>query len=490
MNDNTPNNPLLNQQSKDSQFDLIKHEFAFENSVDDATIIAEDEQIRTQLSDTLERVENKFPVEAFPQAIQDIIAATNSKLNFPIDFIGASILFAISVAIGNTFRVELKNGFQKGVNIYLAIVGHAGTTKTHPLNFALKPVYTHDSKTIREYEKQMVNYEKYNSMSKKQRTEEGMDEIIKPICIKTLLSDYTPEALAETHKNNKRGLGVHVDELNGWIKNFDRYNNGSEQEFWNSVWSGMPINIDRKTGGSVHVSIPCISVAGTIQNGLLKELASNNRNNNGFMDRILFVFPNDVKKDYWSEDDIDITHIENWNNIINNILKLPFRLDEYDNPAPEILRFSPEAKTALYDWQKLNADLINEESDDRLRGIYNKLEDNVLRIALILEIMNRICDGKDIKSIGLESINGAIKLIEYFKYNAIKVHDYISNTNPLDRFPDHQQDLYDALPESFKTEEGLQLIKQFDVSERGFYRFLKNKELFKRIKKGEYQKCI
>src|SRR5690606_31378505 len=39
--------------------------------------------------------QNPFPVEVFPEPIQEIITATNESLNFPIDFIGASILYAV-----------------------------------------------------------------------------------------------------------------------------------------------------------------------------------------------------------------------------------------------------------------------------------------------------------------------------------------------------------------------------------------------------------
>src|SRR5205085_496280 len=42
----------------------------------------------------------KFPIEVFPNQIQEIIKDVNTALNFPVDFIGGSILFAASVAVG------------------------------------------------------------------------------------------------------------------------------------------------------------------------------------------------------------------------------------------------------------------------------------------------------------------------------------------------------------------------------------------------------
>jgi hypothetical protein len=65
---------------------------------------------------------NPFPVEVFPKAVQEIITATNRSLNYPTDFIGASMLYAVSVAVGNTYKIF--NGvFEQTAVLYLSIVG-------------------------------------------------------------------------------------------------------------------------------------------------------------------------------------------------------------------------------------------------------------------------------------------------------------------------------------------------------------------------------
>jgi hypothetical protein len=199
-------------------------------------IQAEAEKLIKQGNEAKARQTNTFPVEVFPLPVQQIITATNENLNFPIDFIGASFLYAVSVAVGNTHRVEVKKGWLESSVLYLAIVARAGTNKSHPLSFALQPIVDQDKRTYRQYEQHRQEYEKAVSLSKKEREQQAIDEPIKPVWQKFLLSDFTPEALAEVHKFNKRGIGVYVDELAGWFKNFNRYNKGSEMEFWLSVW--------------------------------------------------------------------------------------------------------------------------------------------------------------------------------------------------------------------------------------------------------------
>ena len=437
-----------------------------------------------------ERKTNRFPVEVFPLPVQQIITATNENLNFPIDFIGASLLYAVSVAIGNTHHVELKKGFRQSAVLYIAIVARAGTNKSHPLSFALQPIIEQDKQTYREYEQQKQEYDRAVSLSKEQRKGQAINEPKKPTWQKYLVSDYTPEALAEVHRFNKRGIGVYVDELAGWFKNFNRYNKGSEMEFWLSQWSGKPINIDRKTGEPVYIPLPFISVAGTIQNGILHELFKENRTENGFIDRILFVLPDSIQKEYWNEEDLPPAIYQNWQSIISSLLNLSISYDSTANPSPRVLKFTDEAKRELFQWQKANTDQCNEAETEKLSGIFSKMDMYVLRLALILEMLKYACYKDDKQAVSINAVQGAVKLVEYFKNSAVKVNSILSNASPFDRLPANKQNLYKALPAIFTTETGLQIANGFGIPERTFKYFLNEKELFEHISRGEYEKLI
>ena len=465
-------------------------DFSLIDSIGVVDIKAEDEQLLKQGNEIQERKINRFPVEVFPLPVQQIITATNENLNFPIDFIGASLLYAASVAVGNTHSVEVKKGFQQSAVLYIAIVARAGTTKSHPLSFAVQPIIEQDKRTYRQYEQQRQEYEQASRLSKKERQDQAIDEPIKPVWQKFLLSDFTPEALAEVHKFNKRGIGVYVDELAGWFKNFNRYNKGSEMEFWLSQWSGKPINIDRKTGEPVFIPLPFISVAGTIQKGILNELAKDSRTQNGFIDRILFVIPDKIQKEYWSETDLAPVVSENWERIVSNLLSLSVSNDDTLNPRPEVLKFTPEAKKILFEWQKANTDQSNKAESEALSGIFSKMDMYVLRLALILEMLRYACNESDKQAVSIEAVQGAVKLVEYFKNSAVKVNSILTNTSPLDKHPADKQALYKALPDTFTTETGLQIAEGLGVAERTFKYFLNEKELFIRISRGEYEKRI
>ena len=86
------------------------------------TFISHVEELKAKTQKEREIKLNRFPVDVFPKSVQQIIKATNENLNFPIDFIGASILYAVSVAIGNTHRVEIMKGYEQNAVLYVAIV--------------------------------------------------------------------------------------------------------------------------------------------------------------------------------------------------------------------------------------------------------------------------------------------------------------------------------------------------------------------------------
>ena len=52
--------------------------------------------------------DSDFPIDVFPQTIQDIIIDLNKAQGLPVDFVSASMLFAVSTAIGNTHIAYLK----------------------------------------------------------------------------------------------------------------------------------------------------------------------------------------------------------------------------------------------------------------------------------------------------------------------------------------------------------------------------------------------
>ena len=243
-----------------------------------------------------------FPISLYPSKIQHIIREVNDCYGFPVDYVAAAMLEAVSVAIGNTHLARMKEGWDESAILYMALIGRPGANKSHPLSFAMRPFVEHDYEQNRIYEKQYLEYLEQLEMSRKERAEKGIEVCPRePVRRRFLVSDITPEGLSLVHSQNRRGLCLLSDELSAWVKNFNRYNNGSEEQFWLSVFSAKPTMSDRKSSrSSIFIKRPFISVIGTMQKRILSELAKGERSANGFIDRILFVLLRHEKSTRWS----------------------------------------------------------------------------------------------------------------------------------------------------------------------------------------------
>ena len=104
--------------------------------------------------------EDSFPVSVFPKLIREIINETKSTLNYPIDFIASAICFTLSVGIGNNFVAKVKEGWNERAILYMAIIGRSGVNKSHPLSFAMQPLFELDIKSSVKYQKERREYEK------------------------------------------------------------------------------------------------------------------------------------------------------------------------------------------------------------------------------------------------------------------------------------------------------------------------------------------
>ena len=102
--------------------EAIKLKPVFDDLNSPDAIINHIKQLKQSTAKEKELKANPFPVEVFPLPIKEIIKAKNESLNFPIHFIGDSMLYAFSVAIVNTHKIEIIIYRQVKANIYLSFV--------------------------------------------------------------------------------------------------------------------------------------------------------------------------------------------------------------------------------------------------------------------------------------------------------------------------------------------------------------------------------
>lgn len=239
-----------------------------------------------------------------------------------------------------------------------------------------------------------------------------------------------------------------------------------------------------RKNADLDVSLPYtyVNVIGTIQTDILHKLIDADKLQNGFIDRILFVCPNDTKALRWTETEADIQILAVWDKVIEYLLQ-----QKVSKNGPIIVKFAQDAYKYLLQWQNSIADQDDCIDNDSIKGLHAKLETYVIRFCLILHVIHCICNGSNLTSqISIDIVKNSIMLYDYFDHTA----KYVRAISTINSMTSQYETLYDSLPDVFSTGDALELARRIHLTERSIYRFLRknNGLLFVKTKRGKYKK--
>lgn len=424
-----------------------------------------------------------FPIEVFPRKIQDYILKANQTLNHPVDYLGASVLFTTAMAMGNSVRLKVKNGWNEVAILYIAIVGKPGINKTHSLNFGIQPLFKMERHYYNQYKQDLIVYQKLDEKERLRTPEPDLKQL--------LITDITPETISQVHEINLRGIGYYKDELIAWLNDFNRYHKGSDEQFWLSAFSNKSIRVNRANKKTIMIESPFIPVIGGIQPSILPELFGDKRTGNGFTDRILFVFPDQIEKPHWKEEEMPQELIEEYDNMINHLFKIELRFGEYHNIQPYEVGFSLEAKAHFIKWYNSNTDEYNHPSTpSHLAGSISKSDVICCRLMLILQALQDAAITQPVQQIELSTVINAIRLTEYFKIQAKKAKQYIKE-NELRLSHNERWNYLQNLPQEFTKDTSRAIATDMSIhiktAEKHLEHFVKN-GFVSRLRHGQYKK--
>ena len=235
--------------------------------------------------------ESDFPIDAFPAKVQSVILGMVRHENFKVEYLATAILSATASALGNTYNIRVKGHWTTNAALYIIMVGRPGLGKTPPLEAVFRPLRKRDCRTLEKFKAEMAAYQ--NTM-KESKGNNGMD---RPVLRRTIVSDFTPEALMLAHHNCPRGITILADEIIGMFNSANRYTNGQLIEQLLSAWSNSAIDVTRVSNPiPIHIENPCINMVGTTQTRRVHELLKKGYEDNGLLDRILFVMPKSKRR--------------------------------------------------------------------------------------------------------------------------------------------------------------------------------------------------
>jgi hypothetical protein len=358
---------------------------------------------------------SEFPIDIFPNEIAHYIRECNRTLQNSIDYMGCAMLWVGSLCLGNSIRVEVKKGWQEISTIWMAIVGGAGLGKSPSINSIIFPLERINGEERRRYAKQKKEFDEYQALSKKDK--ETSIEIPEPKRTQFIVDDVTIEALINLHSHNQNGVGVFKDELAGWFKDMNKYKEGSDKEQWLSSWSGKGIAVDRITRQSDYIAKPILPVLGGIQPSVLAGFFTDENIDNGFLDRMLFTYP-ELEVEKYVDDEIKpelIHYFKEYVTILFKELKKIVVMNEFGDVEPNIALFSKDAKK---EWIRIFNEITKKQNSDEtnelLKSMLAKQKSYIPRFALIVNTFYASWENGNLFEISKESMLKAERLSNYF----------------------------------------------------------------------------
>jgi Protein of unknown function (DUF3987) len=347
------------------------------------------------------------------------------------------MLSVLGTAIGNARTIELKPGWQERARIFSAVVADPGSLKSPVLALVLAAVYAqqarrkqHYDAAIQDYDTALLQYERDLAVWKRAKAANGEppDPLGEPVLQHVYTTDATVEALAAMLEHNRYGVLFARDELTAWVRSLNQYKGGkgADRQYWLSFWNGAPIKVDRKSRkGPIVVQDPFLGVAGCLPPDVLGELSDERGREDGFVHRILFVFP-DPQPVIWTETGLQPGTRAAYAAVVERLWSLPPIFD--GTPGPGVRTFTAAGKTAWVEWISAHfAELNALDLAEGLRGPWGKMQGYCARLALILYECRLVCGETEADGVDEASVYGAA-LIDYFKSHARRVYERLHST--------------------------------------------------------------
>ena len=356
-----------------------------------------------------------FPIRGLPEFLQSYIQDYTQAYSIPLEFIAASIIHAIGGAIGKgAYTLERYKNYPA---LWMILVAPSGIGKSDPMTAAYTPIQENDTESYTKWEVAVQEWQKKCQQQTKKQKQEPPP---KPIYKQRLIADVTSEALFQTLHDNPDGLVLFRDELKGWFNELSRYTGTASLQHYLSLFDGRPVMINRKTSDPTHIPEPFLAILGSVQPPVLMEwLRDKSVRDNGFAPRVLFVWPDNMKKALSREDGVPDETKQKYAEFIQQIV--------YRTPEKTLgkIPITEDARAVLRAFEERTVNLQNGTEIDHLKAVYSKMMIHVNRLAIAIAVAWHI-----LEYLPLE-INGrvakyAVQLAEYFIATGEKVYRLIA----------------------------------------------------------------
>lgn len=387
--------------------------------------------------------------DMMPKVLSDFVFQIAEDQQTPPDFAAVTCLVSIASILGNSVKIYGKRNGQWFVHCTLwgALIGEPTTGKSIAMNKGLEPFKELEKFLIAKWRekfgdqhfwayarrvKQADQRRKIDNLIRNGQTDIAKrmyDDLsaISETPPRLTVHDITMESLAETLKNNPRGLLMIQPELSGFISELSHKDNKTDRCFYMHAYDGTSDFVcDRIGRGHLYLPKVTISLLGTIQPTEIAHLvraAANNQTNDGFLQRIqLAVFPDPVPNYKWVDSSPDFNKQNTYAEMLHHIYQYAQNFTA--------TRLDDDAQHLFAAWvTEMKSSLSICKTTTIFKSHKLKMIDTVLKLSFVFhacDVLSRHYT-ENIGRVSVDALGYALRWSTYLLAHAEKMYDLAKN---------------------------------------------------------------
>ena len=349
-----------------------------------------------------------FPLKKFPNTVKRYLEECSEALQVDPAGLALSTLVGCASQIGNSTVLVIKNTDKRPCVLNGGIVGDTGIRKTAMVAQPLKPINQLQETLFNIHDVHLDEW-KAACRDAKRGNEPYPEE---PVPEQLICSDVTLEALGPLLKNNPRGLLLQVDELAGHFGGMNQYHGGKgkDEAAWLSIYDAGPITVNRK-GSKQPIYVPraAVSIIGSIQPAVFREIFSGKMTDNGMASRYLWYSP-EKRQTGWTDATVSAKSLGDMQDMFDR-LRTDFPVVRGEDPIP--LYFNDESMEMWKDYVNSHGQHLYKLSGVEA-GLFSKCEGHCSRIAAIFHQVRYALNETEDFGVDEIDLSAGIALAEYY----------------------------------------------------------------------------
>lgn len=400
-----------------------------------------------------------FPLHTLPDILRQWVKATAEATQTPSDMAAILALSAVAAACQRKIEIEPKPGYIEQLSVYAVVALDPGNRKSSIFRVATKPLYDYErEQRLRMADAIAISENEYKIMKKRvakaqHEAAEADDEDregkinlanelavefskMKPVVApRYIVDDATTEKLVSLLSEHDEKIAMFSAEGDIFSVMAGRYDTKGEPNFgiYLKGHVGDPMVYDRVNGRSGYLESPALTIALTVQLGVLKDISRTRQfSERGLVARIWYLLPHSPvgTRKILTESIPD--HVESaYHNLLTSLLAIPAE----KNPAsgkinPHRICLSPEARTIFVNYfDKVESKLAPYGTYSDISFWASKLVGSVVRIAGLLHLATHgTNDDQQWRTpVSTDTLELAIEIGEYLVAHARAAHGLMAS---------------------------------------------------------------